>query len=162
VRNDRKVFSKTFGWFWTSSYDPEYGSGWVRWCMAYRYHDLLDLRWTVLSVPESARVAVIDLATDLATLIKRYPRAFGAPEGLDFERISEDYDGLQLTHRGYMGTRSQNYGPKFMGWDCESTIWFRWVFSEWHEVEPHLRDADRLDDLGKLCRAGPQKTIGAT
>ena len=60
VRNDPKALAKPRGGLWTSSYDPDYGSGWVRWCLAYRYHDPLDLHWTVLSVAKSARIAVID------------------------------------------------------------------------------------------------------
>ena len=70
VRNDRNAVGKPRGGFWTSSYDPDYGSGWVRWCVAHRYNEPLDLHWTVLSVDKSARVVVIESPADLAVLIK--------------------------------------------------------------------------------------------
>jgi hypothetical protein len=98
VRNDPKALGKPRGGFWTSSYDPEFGSAWVRWCVAYRYNEPLGLHWTVLSVPKSARIAVVDSPCDLAALIERYPRTLHGRYGLDFERLGGEYDGLQLTH----------------------------------------------------------------
>jgi len=147
IRNDRNAIGKPRGGFWTSSYDPEYGSGWVRWCVAHRYNEPLDLHWTVLSVPSSAKVAAIDSTAELAELIKRYPLVRRGRRGLDFERLSGEYDGLHLTNEGYLGTRSRRFGPALIGWDCESTVWFRWVFRDWHDVKPHFKDADRFDDL---------------
>ena len=61
VRNDAKSLSKPRGGFWTSTYHPHYGSGWVRYCIAYRYNEPFELHWIVLRVPTSARVAVIDI-----------------------------------------------------------------------------------------------------
>jgi hypothetical protein len=142
VRNDPKALGKTRGGFWTSSYDPEFGSAWVRWCVAYRYNEPLGLHWTVLSVPKSTRIAVIDAPYHLAALIERYPRTLHGRYGLDFERLARQYDGLQLTHEGYLRTRSRRSKPSLIGWDCETTVWFRWVFSEWHEVKPHFKDID--------------------
>jgi hypothetical protein len=147
VRNDRKAIGKPLGGFWTSSYDPDYGSGWVRWCVAHRYNEPLDLDWTVLSVDKSARVAVIESAADLAALIKCYPRTLRGRRGLDFEALSKEYDGLHLTNRGYSRTQSTRFGPALIGWDCESTVWLRWAFSDSHEVKPRFKDADRFDDL---------------
>jgi hypothetical protein len=147
IRNDSKALGKPRGGFWTSSYDPEYGSGWVCWCVAHRYNEPLGLHWTVLSVPKSARVAVIDSPADLAALIKSCPRTLRGRQGLDFERLSEGYDGLHLTNKGYMRTRSPRFGPALIGWDCESTVWFRWVFKDWHEVNPQFKNADRFDSL---------------
>jgi hypothetical protein len=147
VRNDAKSLSKPRGGFWTSTYDPHCGSGWVRYCVAYRYNDPFELHWTVLSVAGSARVAVIDSAGDLAELISRYPRMVRGRRGLDFECVSLEYDGLHLSHHGYLTTRSRRPGPALIGWDCESTLWFRWVFTEWHDVQPYFKDADRFDDM---------------
>jgi hypothetical protein len=146
VRNDPKALGKPRGGFWTSSYDPEFGSAWVRWCVAYRYNEPLGLHWTVLSVPKSACVAVIDSPSNLAALIERYPRTLHSRCGLDFERLAGEYDGLHLTHEGYLGTRSRRSNPCLIGWDCETTFWFRWVFNEWHEVKPHFKDIDDYEN----------------
>ena len=112
VRNDPDALRKPRGGFWTSSYDPEYGSAWVRWCVAYRYNEPLGLHWTVLSVAKSARLALIDSPTDLRRLINRYPRILRGPRGLDFEKLSQEYDGVHLTNEGYMRTRSTRFGPR--------------------------------------------------
>jgi hypothetical protein len=147
VRNDPKSLSKPRGGFWTSTYDEHYGSGWVRYCVAYRYTDPFELHWTVLSVASSARVAVVGSAEDLEYLIDRYPRILRRRRGLDFERLSMDYDGLHLPHDGYLRTRSRRPGPALIGWDCESTLWFRWAFTEWRDVRPYFKDADRFDEM---------------
>ena len=147
VRNDVKSLRKPRGGFWTSTYDPGYGFGWVRYCVAYRYTDPFELCWTVLSVAGSARVAIIDSAEDLKGLIDRYPRIVRRRRGLDFERLSMDYDGLHLTHDGYLRTRSRRPRPPLIGWDCESTVWFRWVFTDLHEVQPYFKNADRFYDM---------------
>jgi hypothetical protein len=146
VQNDRRALAKPRGGLWTSTYDPIYGSAWACWCVAYRYEPF-DLHWTVFSIPKSARIAVIDSHTDLVRLIERYPRILRGRKGLDFERLSTEYDGLHLTNEGYLKTRSARSGPSLGGWDCESTLWFRWIFSEWHEVKPEFKDVDRFDDL---------------
>ncbi len=147
ISNDAKTLSKPRGGLWTSTYDADYGSGWVRWCVAYRYNEPLDLHWTVVSVSSTAKVAIIDSAADFAGLINRYPRLLHGRRGLNFERLAQDYDAVHLTHEGYLKSRSPRSGPRLIGWDCESTLWFRWVFSESHKVQPCFKDADRFDDL---------------
>ena len=147
VQNDRRALAKPRGGLWTSTYDPIYGSAWVCWCVAYRYNEPFDLHWTVLSIPKSARIAVIDSKADLARFIEQHPRILRGRKGLDFERLSTEYDGLHLTNEGYLKTRSTRSGPLLGGWDCESTLWFRWIFSDWREVKPEFKDVDRFDDL---------------
>jgi hypothetical protein len=147
VRNDPQQLGKPRGGFWTSTYDLDYGSAWVSWCVAYRYNDPLELHWTVLHARKSARVAVIDSASRLAALIERYPRILRQRRGLDFERLSKEYDGLHLTTDGYIQTHSKRSGSKLLGWDCESTVWFRWVFSRMEETTAHFKDLDRYDHL---------------
>jgi hypothetical protein len=115
--------------------------------VAYRYNDPLDLHWTVLSAAKSARLATIDSPASFAALIKRYPRVLRGRRGLDFEKRASECDGLHLTNEGYLRTRSRRPGPALIGWDCESTLWFRWVFTKGREVKPHFKDADRFYDL---------------
>jgi hypothetical protein len=95
---------------------------WVRWCLAYRYNEPLGLRWTVLSIAKSARLAIIDSPSDLAAWIERYPRLLRGRHGLNFERLAEDWDGLRLTHEDYLRTRLRRSSPALTGWDCESSL----------------------------------------
>lgn len=115
VHDDLRALAKPRGGLWTSTYNPNYGSAWVCWCVAYRYNEPFDVHWTVLSIPKSARIAVIDSHADLARLIKRYPRILRGRLGLDFERLSAKYDGLHLTNEGYLRTRSKRSGPALVG-----------------------------------------------
>jgi hypothetical protein len=115
VRNNPRSLSKPRGGRWTSTYAPDYGSGWVRYCVAYRYNDPLDLTWTVLSVPNSARVALIDSHRALANWVNRYPRLVRGRRGLDFERLSVDYDAVHLTQEGYLRTRAVPVPPSSAG-----------------------------------------------
>lgn len=123
VGNDPNRISKPRGGLWTSTYEAEYGSAWVRWCVAYRYTDPFESHWTVMLAPEAARVETIDSSAMLAELIERYPRTLRGRRGLDFELLSRDYDCLHLTlevickrdqaglaHRCGAGIANQRYG----------------------------------------------------
>jgi hypothetical protein len=141
IRNGSGL-AKPRGGFWTSTYDPQYGSGWVRWCVAHEhYNEPLGHNLTVLSVPESARIVVVNSMSDLLDLIEQYPRQLRGKRGIDFEHLAKEYDALHLTQEGYLRTRSRRSSPNLNGWDCESTVWFRWVFTEWHQVEVFCREA---------------------
>lgn len=54
--------------------------------------------------------------------------------GFDFERMAEEYDGLHLTEEA-AGSLHLSYPLDMNSWDCESTVWFRWVFSEVSRIE---------------------------
>ena len=47
---------------------------------------------------------------------------------------------------GYIETHSRS-ASRLLGWDCESTVWFRWVFSRMQRIAPHFEDLDRYDQL---------------
>ena len=48
---------------------------------------------------------------------------------LDYEKMAEQYDGIHLTEDGEARTRYM-FPMTFCGWDCESTLWFRWKFDK--------------------------------
>lgn len=160
------------GGLWTSTYDERFGSGWVQWCLSEEFD--CDRKnptfhiWTLEPDPE-ARVYTIDTYRDLDRLCRLYGRThtFGedSPFGPfhdtypDWSLVAESYDAVHLTDDGQWATRLS--GPlNLYGWDCESTLWFRWKFIDmadlglvycelqdpwWDESEKETADAVASD-----------------
>ncbi|MBC9783583.1 hypothetical protein H1S01_03525 [Heliobacterium chlorum] len=154
--------NKPFGGFWTSTYHETLMSDWVLFSYTHETYwkgTALEA-WIVMATPD-ARVYRIDGYYDFEELLCRYhvnpgwngpfipAKRFSEiyslfcgelPMGkakLDFEAISRDYDAVHLTERGLSETK-YGYPYNLMGWDVESTLWFRWSFS-------------RVEYLGNLC-----------
>lgn len=123
------------GGMWTSSYDPHLGSQWVQWCLANKFAGPVFRCW-LLQVDQRARVLVIDDVIDLVRILYLYRAKL--PEGwphepsfetFDWQRLAADFDALHLTDNG--ATRTRLSIPYHLNaWDCESTLWFRWCFTE--------------------------------
>lgn len=131
---------KPFGGLWTSCYDESRGSDWIQWCLGERFNvpDNGYNSW-VLDVDGEPKMLIIN---SLAHLIKAFKthgityesdhplHSFNAVfPTLDFEALSRDFDGMHLTARGQYETHL-SYPESLYGWDCESTLWFRWCFSK--------------------------------
>jgi hypothetical protein len=131
VKN-RELFCKPAGGLWTSTYT--WGkSDWVRWCIDESFRRPMELKWYVLRPASTARIYTINSFKDLVALpMQKVPPTFEKYVGLlsypDFEGLSQKYDGIHLTRKGERATRWSQ--PSLYGWDCESTLWFRWVFEE--------------------------------
>lgn len=131
VRNES--FMKPRGGLWTSTFRPKTGSDWIEWCKAEQFWLPPYRSWLV--VPRrDARVLVIDNEADAVEAVKVYGREDARQKLLgemmfDFEKLAQDYDAMHLTKRGQIETRF-GYDVNLWGWDCESTVWFRWVFAE--------------------------------
>ena len=92
------------------------------------------MNWYVLYPAYDARIFKVDCLDDCLALYND----FGQPNvdfpqdmnmaSIDFERMHHHYDGLHLTSRGEFETRKKGIYPNMAGWDCESTLWFRWKF----------------------------------
>lgn len=129
-----RQFIKPFGGFWTSSYLGEAeGSDWVQWCLSNEFGYGIDNDFPawLLHPIKNPNLLVVDKYADLDNVMK----GFGYPiyEGssmflLDYERIkAAGFDGFRVTERGRAETHlSMPYN--LYGYDCESTIWFRWCF----------------------------------
>jgi hypothetical protein len=152
VRNDdasvyRKKPAQGTG-LWTSTWQEEtQDSGWVEWCRGADFGEPENRIWFLLTPAEDARLLIIDSYHDMVTLIRRFPlrhRLHGASlssiaeeaglgadhfTGFDFERMAEEYDGLHLTEQA-AGALHLSYPLDMNSWDCESTCWFRWVFTD--------------------------------
>jgi hypothetical protein len=126
------------GGLWTSTYDNEYGSAWVQFCLSETYEiDRENPTWQncwLLDPDPEARVYVIDDYPDLDWLIKEYGHTRKGSEMLsermtfpDWVRMSEDYDAVHMTEEGQWKTRL-SHPHNLYGWDCECTLWLRWRF----------------------------------
>ena len=135
ITNDR--FHKPRGGLWTSTYlGQENLSGWHQWGESEGMTSRSNAQW--LLTPETdARLLVVDTFADLMALVERYSAVktgYEAVYTLDFVAMAQDgYAGLNLTDEGQWATRHTD--PNLNGWDCESTVWFRWAFESVERVE---------------------------
>jgi hypothetical protein len=142
---------KPQGGLWTSTYDPDNGSAWVQWCLSEDYGVPRGYTWQAwLLVPRlDARILTIDTYTDLEHVVTVYglpsaPTLHPDSIALNFEKLAHHYHGIHLTEAGQWATRlSQPHS--LYGWDCESTLWLNWAFTEvrdlgiqrWGAPPPH-------------------------
>jgi len=118
------------GGLWTSTFIQGNYSGWVEWCLSEQFGNP-EKGW-ILTPLASAKVYTIDGVSDLEDLLILYPliKADLYPyRYLDFESISLNYDAIHLTEEGQVKTRFSS-PINLYGWDCESTLWFRWAFKK--------------------------------
>jgi hypothetical protein len=129
-------FVKPGGGLWTSSF-IDGRSEWVDWVESERFLDSYSLTWHVLTPDPASRIYVIDSLADLTRLLDRYAvkkKWDGSMRWPDFERIAGEYDAMHLTAEGQWATRL-THPDSLYGWDCESTLWFRWSFTKCVTVE---------------------------
>ncbi len=119
------------GGLWTSTYDPDYGSAWVDWCKSRGVVDFPQQCY-LLRPSADARVYAVASLHDLEALLNSY-RIRSLKAYPDFEAMSKDFDGMHLTVEGERATRLSE-PHDLCGWSCESTLWFRWAFSEVKDI----------------------------
>lgn len=126
--------NKAGGGLWTSTYNENYGSDWLQWCTVESWgfgNDGIFPCWT-LEVDPKAKILIIQNVEQLAWFYKLYGKKLTYDLDLmklDFVEISKEYDAVHLTKIGERLTRhSRPYD--LYGWDCESTFWLNWVFTE--------------------------------
>lgn len=131
--------SKCNGGVWTSSF-VRGKSDWLRWITSESYPEpLVNVKGTILTPKQSARVLVFQRLEDLRNLEEQYKIQCSYPlfdeEGLNFyfnfEELSKDYDAVHFNkfNKEFLDGHIQ----PFKIWDVESTIWFRDVFEENYE-----------------------------
>lgn len=133
---------------WTSSWREEtQDSDWVEWCRNNEFGEPDKQSWYLLTPAIDARLYVVDSHVALVQLLKRFPlehplfkemRAVGIRDehliGIDFEQLAQEYDGVHLTYEA-AGSLHLSYPLDMNSWDCESTVWFRWVFTSVEQIE---------------------------
>lgn len=124
---------------WTSTYLGQQGSGWCQWCLSEEFdcdRDKAEFPLWTLETDPAARVLEIASYADLESVCKTYPhRRDWEWRGNrhydlypDWKRIAEDFDAVHMTDDGQWATRL-THPLNLYGWDCESTLWFRWAFT---------------------------------
>ena len=133
--NGDGAFVKPVNGIWTSTLTPlaDYTCDWHRWCSQKHYGLTEESKLWALEPREDVEVFVIESQNDLILLLDEFERNDGAispPDDryIDFEAMAELYDGLRLTEKAQWKTRMTR--PSLYGWDCESTVWFDWAFSD--------------------------------
>lgn len=131
------------GGIWTSTYLPDHTSAWFSICERIPYKVApKEASWYLLHPKPNLRVLEIDSFGDCIDLYKNYSRPnIDFPEEkrmsmLDFELLQHDFDGVHLTFEGELATRNSEIFPNMAEWDCESTLWFRWVFNRIEKINP--------------------------
>lgn len=129
--------AKPDGGLWTSTYHETEGSGWVQWCLGSDY-SVPRIGWEswLLTPDPTARILTIDSYQDLRRVLRSYGRrpfdflpSWPSQLKPDFEKIVLDYDAVHLTQEGLWATHL-SHPYDLYGWDCESTVWLRWAFTE--------------------------------
>jgi hypothetical protein len=124
---------KAHGGLWTSTYHPAYGSDWVREANGMFGWPKEGVEGFLLFPSPEARIYTVDSLDDLMGLHERYEaedtELSHMFKVLDYEKMSQDYDGMHLTERGQWETRL-SHPYSLYGWDCECVYWFRWCFDE--------------------------------
>lgn len=116
-------WSKPFsGGLWTSSLRDDGISSWVEWCF-YESGFCVGDGWILLP-RKNARIYTVNNLADLERLQTMFPLQ---GDYIDFVSMAKNYDALHLTEQGQRET-SISFPVNLSGWDCESTVWFRWVF----------------------------------
>ena len=130
---------------WTSTFLGEAQvSDWARWCRDNEFAGP-DFRVWMLDVNPAAHVWEIDDGDDLDALMSEY----GAPSSYNLGGVADrmfpyvDYDrmvadgivGVHLTEEGQRRTHGMALDRpvnawSLYGWDCESTLWLRWAFTD--------------------------------
>ena len=154
-KNDEMTFRyKPEGGLWTSTWREEtHDSEWVEWCRGEKFGSPDESNWFLFTPKEESRLYIIDSYADLERLLSTYP--FESPlikgledshlrhyyVGIDFERLAQDYDGLHLTSEGNSRLHI-SYPLNMNAWDAESTVWFRWCFTDVQRIEtPKLEES---------------------
>lgn len=123
IRNARGM-TKPDGGLWTARHDGHGSSDWVAFCRA---NAMAAPVATFVLVPDpDARILELDTATAVDDTLAAFARAlteFDDGPRLDWEALAATCDAVAMTGAA-LGH------PALWGVDLDSTIWFRWSFTD--------------------------------
>ena len=112
--SNRELFPKPFGGFWASPVNAEYG--WKDWNESEHFRECKLENSFKFRLNEKAKVLRIKSVNDLEELPKAQD-GFGYMVILDFEKLAEQYDAIEVT----IGYDRYLYYALY-GWDCDSIL----------------------------------------
>ncbi len=135
--------NKPRGGLWTSTL-RDGASGWVDWCRSEDFGSVDTATWWLITPRDDARLVEIDSLSDLEMVLGTFCIAglwTHTPERrtIDFDAmIGAGFSGLHLTKNGASDCHVGDWltGLSLKAWDCESTVWFHWSFTDICEVRP--------------------------
>ncbi len=118
ISNDSIMPTKPSGGFWASRIDSDYS--WKDYCIKQGYDIDLD-KYVIFSIDNKARILTIDNYKKLEDLpqldTKKGIYRDNLYTKLDFEKLSEKYDAIEV----FISRMDELYFQLF-GWDCESIL----------------------------------------
>ena len=110
---NKEEFVKPLGGLWASRKDIS--TGWMNWCKNTGFDTKLD-EYFIFSLKEDTKILTIDNNEQLKELPK-LNNSFGLYCNLDFEKLSEEYDAIEV-----LISKDQNLYFSLYGWDCDSIV----------------------------------------
>lgn len=137
---------------WTSTYDTtqERMSDWIRYSMNENNSSMTGVKHVqILKPKKEARILEVNLDVLENVIYKKYmlepvilKNNFLGDEWnanahqIDFEKLAQDYDaihyipGILTVGMDFLKAFELRFENPFTAWDCESTLWFRWMFED--------------------------------
>jgi hypothetical protein len=70
---------------------------------------------------------------------------------IDFEKLSQDYDGIWLTEQGNAAVHLPWISEHDLNsWDCECILWFRWCFEHVETIKPVAAITEQIANNGTI------------
>jgi hypothetical protein len=140
---------------WTSTWDGKLGA-WLEWCHGERWGPWRQYPLWLLDVRPEARVFEIATGADMKRFIKTYAMrdpVLKITWLIHWDLVAEKWDGVHLADYGlHWKIKDLGQSMIFYGWDCECTLWTRWMFDNVRRAElpmaneppypKHLEDSD--------------------
>lgn len=118
IENSKLISSKPDGGFWASRVNAV--NGWKKYCLDNEYDIDLDIYY-VFSLSKDAKILTINNCEQLKQLPTINSKAaigiWKEEPKYDFEKISKDYDALEV-----FVSEDYKLRYKLFGWDCDSIV----------------------------------------
>ncbi|GLY51466.1 hypothetical protein Lesp01_51220 [Lentzea sp. NBRC 102530] len=123
------VMQKPQGALWTSSFLPDGRSAWAEQEVA-SSHSARRL-YRVVFAESDVRAYTLDSLSDFTQLLDLYPSVDDVGRvAVAWSKMASDFDAVHMTARGLLAiegveVQARNGVGRLVGWDAESTAWFR-------------------------------------
>ena len=115
IKIENKLGVKPKGGFWASNVNAY--NGWRDWCESNDYRECAEENSFKFTLSEDAKVCIVNSKQDLENLPKQPISERSSWEIIDFEKLKETYDAIEINI-------SKDYELYYLlyGWDCDSIL----------------------------------------